>query len=193
VKTGFTDAAGYMLVVHHVDDATGGELIVVTFASTSEQTRARDATALLDWARPLRQRVLVVEGGTPLGTVPVQRSNERVNLFACEDLAASVRVGQRITQEVVVPRSVTPPIAEGDEIGELRVRAGAPVAQDGDGLSDDGVELDEAAVPVCAGSDVAKLGGWDRFVDRARDWRGAWQAGIDEVEGTWSSLRERAA
>lgn len=198
VKTGFTDAAGYMLVVHHVDDATGGELIVVTFASTSEKTRAGDATALLEWARPLRQRLLVVEGGTPLGSVPVQRSDEHVDLFACDDLFASVRVGQRIAQEVVVPRSVAAPVTEGDEIGELRIRAGTPPTADAEAVDDgadddDRVLLDEAAVPICAGNDAAKLGGWDRFVDRARDWRSAWEAGVDEVEDTWSSLTGRAA
>jgi serine-type D-Ala-D-Ala carboxypeptidase (penicillin-binding protein 5/6) len=191
-KTGFTDAAGYMLVVHHEDDATGGELVVVTFASTSEQTRAADARALLDWARPLRQRLLLVEGGTPLGSVPVQRSTEHVDVFACDDLYASVRVGQRVVHEVVLPRSVAAPIAQGDELGELRVRSGSTTSIQGD-QDPDRIELGTASVPICAAEDVAQLRGWDRFADRARDWRGAWRSGVDEVRSMWSTLRENAA
>ena len=205
VKTGFTDAAGYMLVVHHEDDATGGALLVVTVASKDEAARAADSRALLDWARPLRQRLLIVEGGTALGTIPVQRSDEHVDVFACDDLVASARVGQRLVQEVVVPRSIAPPVQAGDELGELRVRAasggngggsGATDADDTDSADDDsGADappstVGTTTVPVCAGSDVANMGTWDRIVDRARDWRSAWKLGADEVEDAWSSLTE---
>jgi D-alanyl-D-alanine carboxypeptidase (penicillin-binding protein 5/6) len=193
VKTGFTDAAGYTYVVHHVDDETGGELLVVTFASDSEAARAADARKLLDWARPLRQQLLLVEGGTPLGTIPVQRSDDRLELFACDDLRASVRVGQRLTQEVVVPRSIAPPVAEGDEVGTLRVRTGPPEPAGDDGGEQDAegapIDLDLVEVPVCAGNDVEKLEGWDRFVDRASDVGSAWRSGVDEVESAWSGLR----
>ncbi len=196
VKTGFTDAAGYMLVVHQSDEKTGGTLIVVTVASKDEDARAADSRALLDWARPLRQRLLVVEGGEPLGTIPVQRSDEHVAIFACDNLTASVRVGQRLVQEVVVPRSIAPPVQAGDEIGELRVRAsGMGAAGDGDGDPSEAAAavpstVGTTVVPVCAGSDIAKLGTWDRIVDRARDWRSAWKLGADEVEDAWSSITE---
>lgn len=184
VKTGFTDAAGYMLVVHHVDETTGGKLLVATFGSNAEKTRARDSRALLDWARPLRQQLLAVEGGTPLGSVPVQRSNDHVDVFACDDLTVSGRVGQRLVQTVALPRSVAPPILEGDEIGTLRISAG-------DGDDDDPSQ--STSVPICAGDTIAERSRWERTIDYARDWRGAWKLGIDEVEDTWSSLRKQAS
>lgn len=202
-KTGFTDAAGYMLVVHHEDAKSGGRLIVVTFASDDEAARSRDAAALLDWARPLRQQVLSVEGGTPLGSVPVQRSEAHVEVFACDDLYVTARVGQRIEHEVVLPRSVAAPIAEGDELGELRARAGARAPDDaadtvdGDAAGRAGAGASAAgrteSVPICAGSAVRERSRVDRVADYARDWRGAWRNGVDEVEDVWSSLREQVA
>ncbi len=214
VKTGFTDAAGYMLVVHHVDAETDGELLVATFASSSEATRISDARALLDWARPLRQDLLVVEGGTALGSIPVQRSDERVDVFACDDLYLNARVGQRLMQEVVVPRSVAAPIAEGDELGELRVRAAMPgeadaATDDGDAAADDGgAAVDDAdatsgdadsgdaplpaTVAICAGERVRARSQRERFLDYATDYRAAWRQGVDEVEDSWSSLTEQA-
>ncbi len=186
VKTGFTDAAGYMLLTHHVDGKTNGELLVATFASTSEKTRVSDARALLDWARPLRQDLRVVEGGVALGSIPVQRGDERVEIFACDDLVASARVGQRLVQEVVVPRSIAPPITEGDEIGELRIRVGTADASDGEAPI-------PATVPICAGNSVRARTRSDRILDYASDYRLAWSRGVDEVEDAWSSLTEQAS
>jgi D-alanyl-D-alanine carboxypeptidase (penicillin-binding protein 5/6) len=186
VKTGFTDAAGYMLLTHHVDTATDGDLLVATFASSTEKTRISDARALLDWARPLRQRIRVIEGGTALGSIPVQRSDARIDVFACDDLVMSARVGQRLVQEVVVPRSIAAPVSEGDEIGELRIRVGTPAEQDD--------ELDPpASIPVCAGNSARARTRTDRILDYATDYRLAWRSGVDEVEDAWSSLTEQAS
>ena len=190
VKTGFTDAAGYMLLTHHLDAKTGGDLLVATFASTSEKTRISDARALLDWARPLRQELRVVEGGVALGSIPVQRSDARVDLFACDDLVTSARVGQRLVQEIVIPRSLAAPISEGDEVGELRIRVGAaPTGGDDDA----GTVADPASVPICAGESVRATTRSDRILDYASDYRLAWRRGVDEVEDTWSSLTEQAS
>lgn len=188
VKTGFTDAAGYMLVVHQLDAATGGDLLVATFASTTEKTRVRDARALLDWARSLRTEVRAVEGGTPLGSIPVRDGPGRVDVFACDDLLVTARVGQHLVQEVVVPRSLPAPVREGDEVGELRMRVGSqePVS------SDEAAPADApASVPVCAADDVRKLGTLDRIAEHARGYREAWEAGVDEVDDAWNSLRRR--
>jgi D-alanyl-D-alanine carboxypeptidase (penicillin-binding protein 5/6) len=184
VKTGFTDAAGYMLIVHHVDPKTGGRLFVVTFASTSEATRASDARALLDWARPLYSQVRVLEGGMPLGTVPVQGSDEQLQVFACEDLVATARVGQRLTPEIIVPRSVAPPIKEAQEVGTVRVRLGA---------ADDPDAPAPATTPLCAARAIAERSVFERAADHAREYRRAWKAGIEGVTDAWSTVLERAA
>lgn len=174
VKTGFTDAAGYMLVAHHEDPETGGQLLVVTAGSSSEATRASDATALLDWARPLRQDVLLVEGGAELGSIPVLRSSRRVDVFACDDLVVSARVGQRVEQRVTVPRLLDAPVREGDEIGTL----GARVAGQ-----------DVASVPICSG-DTIRAGGWTGRVRMyAGEYRSAWRAGLEEVEDAWHQVK----
>ncbi|MCW2955378.1 MAG: Serine-type D-Ala-D-Ala carboxypeptidase [Thermoleophilia bacterium] len=174
VKTGFTDAAGYMFIAHHVDPETKAQLLVVTASSTSEATRASDAAALLDWARPLRSDLLLVEGGEQLGSIPVLHTNRRVQVFACDDLVATVRVGQRIEQEIVVPEALKPPISRGDEVGTLRVVAGA---------------ADVLSVPICSDTSIALDGLRDRLQLYAGDYEAAWDAGIDEVRDTWRSVR----
>jgi D-alanyl-D-alanine carboxypeptidase len=180
MKTGFTDAAGYMLVVHHIDEKTGGNLFVLTFASSSEATRVSDSKALLDWARSLRVPVRLVEAGTPFGSIPVQRSDEHVQVFACDDLEVNARVGQEVTQEVVLPRSIEAPVQLGDEVGELRANLGS--------APDDGSESFPESVPLCSGSTISKRTRAERLMDYAGDYRTAWRRGIDEVEDTWSSL-----
>lgn len=180
VKTGFTDAAGYMLVVHHVDEKTDGELIVVTFASTSEDTRVSDARRLLDWARTLRVQLRLVEGGTPYGSIPVQRSDDRIAVFACDDLVATARVGQKVTEQVVVPLSIAAPVEVGDEVGELRARIGAKVEDEGGVVPH--------SVPLCSGDAVRQRTQVERVVDYAKDYRTAWRRGWEEVEDGWSSL-----
>lgn len=174
VKTGFTDQAGYMLVVHQVDEATEGRLIVVTASSTSEATRASDARALLDWARPLRSNVLVAESGEQVAKVPVLHDRgSQVRVFVCDDLEISARVGQRVKTSIVLPEMVKPPISAGDEIGELRTSvAGA----------------DAGTVPLCSATTIADDGWRGRVRTAARNYDTAWDAGIDEVERTWAKL-----
>jgi D-alanyl-D-alanine carboxypeptidase len=174
-----------MLVTHHLDEDTGGNLTVVTFASSSEATRVSDARKLLDWARALRVELRVVEGGTPYGSIPVQRSDERVEVFACDDLVVSARIGQKVAQSVVLPRSIAAPVKTGDEVGELRARIGTPDPE-GEGLI-------PQTVPLCSGTDVKQRTQLERVVDYAEDYRSAWGRGWDEVEDGWSSLTGAAA
>ncbi len=183
MKTGFTDAAGYMLSIHQVDDDTDGQLIVVTFASTSEATRVSDSKALLDWARPLRQNLVVVEGGEPLGTIPIQRSDDHLAVFACDDATVSVRVGERLVQELVVPKSVAGPIKAGDEIGSLRIHAAGDDAPST--VADDRTDV---TTPICAADAVPQRTRWDELADRAADARSAWRMGTDEVRDLWNDL-----
>ena len=176
IKTGFTDAAGYMLLIHEVDPTTQGELIVATFSSSSEKTRVSDSRALLDWARPFRTRVTLVEGGEALGTIPVTGSGRTVEVFACDDVTASVRAGQRVRERIVVPRALTAPVHEGDEIGQFIVRVGS---------------VDSKPTPVCSATSIPVESRLDRLQRHARDYRGAWRSGVDEIEGAWSSTKEQ--
>lgn len=183
VKTGFTLAAGYMLVIHHIDADTGGDLIVTTFASDSEQARVRDATALLDWARPLQQKVRILEAGTPLGSVAVHGSNHRAKIFVCDDLFAQVRVAQRPVQEIQMPRSIHPPIAKGDEVGTISVIT-TPQEKAEPGL----IDMDRLEVPICSGTNVSKLSRWETLALQVKDIDGAWRVGTRELQGTWRKI-----
>lgn len=173
VKTGFTDAAGYMLITHHVDAETQGRLIVVSAQSSSEATRITDGRALLDWGRSLRHEVLVAEGGDEIGSVPILHSGERVEVFVCDDLNLTGRIGQGVRTDVVLPRMVEGPISPGDEIGELRAKL--PGA-------------DTVSVPLCSSTRVRKntLGG--RLRTALEEYDTAWDAGTEEVTDAWRKL-----
>ncbi|MBC7460585.1 MAG: D-alanyl-D-alanine carboxypeptidase [Thermoleophilia bacterium] len=167
VKTGFTDQAGYMLISHDVDAETNGSWFVVTANSSTEKTRASDNAALLDWIRPFRVEALVAEGGEPIASVPVLHSPQRVQVFVCDDLNASVRVGQRLKREVVLPGAVKPPISAGDELGELRVQVG---------------DADARSAQLCSATNV-KVKGWrDYLRSGASDADDAWRLGVEEVQ-----------
>lgn len=170
VKTGFTDQAGYMLISHQKDVDTGGAWFVVTANSSSEATRASDNAALLDWIRPFRTTVLLVEGGAEVATVPVLHSSRRVHVFACDDLDVGVRVGQRLTRQLILPEAVKPPIAAGDEIGALRVKVGT---------------ADAVETKLCSSTTIHASGWRARAALLGGEVGEAWRLGTDEVDRTY--------
>jgi D-alanyl-D-alanine carboxypeptidase (penicillin-binding protein 5/6) len=131
VKTGFTNHAGYCLLTHWTDPAHGAtdSLYVVVLGEKTAMGRFTDTRALLDWARPLRQRLQIDEAGAPVVTVPVAGggSVRRLTLYLSDDLAPSLRVGQRLSERVTVPDVLNPPLHAGDEVGSLQVLADGKV------------------------------------------------------------------
>lgn len=165
VKTGFTEQAGYMFMVHAAD-ATGNDLVIVTADSPTAAARRTDAAALLGWATPLRQRIQVVEGGEELGVVPVNGTGRDVTIFACDPLVVSARIGDAIGERTVLAEALEPPVPAGEEVGRVTAT----------------IEGEEAgAVPACTASAVAEPSRTDRVKRATRDWRGTWQAGLDGI------------
>lgn len=171
VKTGFTDAAGYMLITHHLDAETNGELIIVTAQSSSEDARIKDVTALLDWALPQRTEVLLAEGGEKVGELPVDGVRKKIEVFVCDDVSSFVRPGQIVESKVVLPSYVIPPISAGTEVGELRIRvAGA----------------EEIKAPLCSVTAVKKPTWRERSVHAIHEYENAMRAGTSGVKKAWS-------
>lgn len=104
-----------------------GELWVVVLGEREDPARFQDTIKLLDWARPLRQKLRFAASGDRIVSVPVQSQGTLVPLYLSDDVAAEVRVGTHVTEKIVVPGVLQPPLRAGDEIGRYELRAGGKV------------------------------------------------------------------
>ncbi|MBF9060359.1 D-alanyl-D-alanine carboxypeptidase [Rhodobacterales bacterium HKCCSP123] len=157
LKTGHTQEAGYGLV----GSATqGGRRI--TFVITglpSAEARAREAERITSWA--LRQFVErdVVEAGTEMARAPVFMGGAAdVGLAPATDLTLLLpAVGEPVlSAEVTYTSPVLAPVAEGDELGTLRVVMG------------EGEATVEHVIPLLATEAVAQGGIMTRLGTAAR-------------------------
>ena len=128
VKTGHTAGAGYALVVHGRRADLGVELYGAFVGAPSEAARASDAERVLDWAFAQFARPVLVRDGQVFGRSRVRdRPGVTVALRARGTLAAPVRLGETITEEIVARPEVIAPIRRGAVLGTVTVRAGGRV------------------------------------------------------------------
>jgi D-alanyl-D-alanine carboxypeptidase (penicillin-binding protein 5/6) len=154
VKTGMTDDAGYTIVAHATRPRIETELYLAMIGSPGEQERAADASALLDWGFAQYSRPVLVAPGDELGEAEViERPGTEVGYAPAAALPATIRIGEPLTQTLVVPSRVAAPLEEGEEIGEVIYRQ-------------DGREV--GRVPLVSTEAVDSPGIWDRV-------RGAWE------------------
>lgn len=139
VKTGWTDDAGYCIVL--AAKRKGIELIGTVMGAASEGDRASQAKKLFDWGFRHYKRVEVATAGEALGRVPVSDYMERtVGARTAEatsvpvfDLAGAVR------RRVELSPDIPAPVKEGDRVGTLTIYQGKSML---------------AQVPLVADSDV---------------------------------------
>ena len=152
VKTGHTQAAGYVLIGSGRRD--GITLISAVLGSPSESARESDTRRLMAWAFTLYRRVRAVAPGEVLARAPI-----RYRRGAVLDLVAGanarrfvVRRGQALRRcGLETPSEVEGPIRRGQALGKLRVcRGGKHIA----------------TLPVVASDDVPKAGA----AVRTKDW-----------------------
>lgn len=127
VKTGWTDDAGYCVVV--AAKRNGIELVGTVMGTASDPDRARQAKKLLDWGFTHYRPTAVATAGESVGLVPVSDYLERM-------------VGASVAQETTVPvfdlagpvqrrvellPDVPAPVRAGDRIGTLTVYQGKSI------------------------------------------------------------------
>lgn len=145
VKTGHTQAAGYVLVA---SGRRGGvELISVVLGTGSEDERDSESERLLRWGFAQYRREEAVEAGEALARAEVRYRDEPLTLVAGEPVQVTMRRGQEIVTDVDAPAQVEGPIAEGELLGAARVLV--------DGTERARVTL-RAAAPVQAPSIVTR-------------------------------------
>jgi serine-type D-Ala-D-Ala carboxypeptidase (penicillin-binding protein 5/6) len=177
MKTGHTDKAGSCLVTHFADQ-DGRELYVVTLGAPDEAQRFLDTRALLDWAVPLRQKLTLAKAGDAIGHAPVADSEDSVELFVSDDISVTARVGQTISDEVVIESPVQPPLQAGDEVGTMHVLLDGERA---------------GSSPIYVDRKLSEPDDLERYREALKDWRGALREGWEEVEDASTELRGAAS
>jgi serine-type D-Ala-D-Ala carboxypeptidase (penicillin-binding protein 5/6) len=123
VKTGHTNAAGYVLVASGTRH--GATFVASVLGDPSEAARDADALALLKWAfASWRVAVPVVRGAVYARPAVAHRPGERVDVVAARSLRELLRRDARVRLVVDVPRELAGPLPRGAVVGSVAVRAG---------------------------------------------------------------------
>jgi serine-type D-Ala-D-Ala carboxypeptidase (penicillin-binding protein 5/6) len=119
VKTGHTSGAGWSQVA-----AARGPGFVVYATLLGEATRERrneDLAQLLAWGISRFRRMPIVTGGQTYASVALPYGKGRLPLVASKDQVRVVRLGKKLVEEVVAPRTLTLPVRKGASLGRVRV------------------------------------------------------------------------
>lgn len=144
LKTGHTDENGYGLMASAVQN--GRRLIMVINGLPSSEARAEEASRLMGWGFAGTDIYPLLKANAVIDTAAVWMGTaETVPLVLHEDLTMAMpredREGLKV--EVVLNEPVAAPIAEGQEVGKLRVTVAGTEPKD---------------YPLYAQSAVTKLG-----------------------------------
>ncbi|MBC7958073.1 MAG: D-alanyl-D-alanine carboxypeptidase [Cytophagales bacterium] len=144
MKTGFTEAAGYCMVVSAQRDfpnlaatgAGGGKrrLLSVVLGAASMDARANESQKLLNWGFLAFDTVRLFEADKAVATVPVWKGklNEaRLGSSAAVFVSVPKGDGARLQTQIERTDPLVAPLAQGQRVGTLKVStpAGAVVAE----------------------------------------------------------------
>jgi len=161
LKTGHTDAAGYCLVATARREVAGvgqRRLLSVMLGTASENARATETQKLLNWGYTAFDAVKLFDAGQAVQTPHVWKGAESsVKLGRAEPIVVAVPAGSggKISTQVLRPDPLVAPLAQGQEIGSLKVVLGDQTLRE---------------VPLVALEGVAQAGIFGRTWDAIRLW-----------------------
>ncbi len=122
IKTGHTSAAGYCLMA----SAQRGDqrLITVVMGDSSENQRAVDSQALLNWGFRFFETHRLYEAGKVLATPKVWKgADDVVKVGVAQPLLVSTPRGKydRLKATMELPKALVAPIAQGQKLGTVKV------------------------------------------------------------------------
>ena len=122
IKTGHTSSAGYCLMA----SAKRGDqrLITVVMGDSSENQRAVDSQALLNWGFRFYETHRLYEAGKPLASPKVWKGDgDVVPVGVAQPLLVSTPRGKydRLKATMELPTSLVAPIAKGQKLGTVKV------------------------------------------------------------------------
>ncbi len=156
IKTGHTSAAGYCLMA----SAKRGDqrLVAVVMGDTSENQRAVDAQALLNWGFRFYESHKLYEAGKPVATQKIWKGQaDEIRLGVAKPLLVSTPRGKyaQLKPTMDVPRTLVAPIKKGQKIGTVKIALGKDVI---------------ASAPLVALDDVEEAGFFGRLWDAFWMW-----------------------
>lgn len=126
VKTGHTNAAGYILVASGT--RRGLTFVTAVLGAPNESARNADALALLRWAFASFRVATPVAGGAVYARPRVQhRPDDRIDVVAAESVRRLIDRGARVRVAVRVPDELAGPLPKGARVGTLTVRVSGRV------------------------------------------------------------------
>ncbi|MGH8282972.1 MAG: D-alanyl-D-alanine carboxypeptidase family protein [Gammaproteobacteria bacterium] len=156
LKTGFTDKAGYCMVVSALRN--GMRLIAVVMGTPSEKARAIDDEALLNYGYNFYETRKLYAAGTAITQLKAWKgADSRVPVGVTHDLYVTIPKGsyKQLTATLQTPAGLIAPIAAGAAAGSVNV------SYDGKALID---------APLCTLQAVPKGNIFKRMLDSVRLW-----------------------
>ena len=150
-KTGHTESAGFCLVASAERD--GMRLISVVLGTASDEARAEQSQALLNYGFRFFETRLLRKGGDVLVEPRVWKGvNKTVKLGLASDFYVTAPRGQfdKLSLAVDMPPQIDAPIAKGQSVATVRAKLGDDIV---------------AEVPAVALADVPQGGIFRRMVD----------------------------
>jgi len=123
VKTGYTNDAGYCLVASAVRQ--GMRLISVVMGTDSDAARMRESQKLLSYGFRYFETQSLYEANVTLKEQPIYYAEaDSVSLGVTEDVTLTFPRGfyKDIKAELVVPKLLEAPLAQGESVGEIILR-----------------------------------------------------------------------
>jgi serine-type D-Ala-D-Ala carboxypeptidase (penicillin-binding protein 5/6) len=174
LKTGYTDAAGYCMIVTAKRDfpnlvqagapagsaaATGGRrLLSVVLGAASENARANESQKLINWGYTAFEAVKLFDANQAVVSPAVWKgSAPTLKLGRTEPVIVTVPAGSKadIKTEVARPDPLVAPFTKGQNVATLKVSAGGQLVTE---------------LPLVALEDVAQAGILGRAWDAIRLW-----------------------
>jgi len=150
LKTGYTRRAGSCLVATAERDSM--RLISVILGAPSEKVRERETARLLSWGFNNYARVPVARAGELLGKVTLNWGLEPEVRALTQDTVIAVLTPdqqKQLIHQLELPEERSAPVAEGEELGVLRISLGDSLL---------------AEVDVVAEKSVGRMGVWDKLM-----------------------------
>ncbi len=144
LKTGYTEAAGYCMVVTAKRDfpnlvqagavagsaaATGGRrLLSVVLGAASENARANESQKLLNWGYTAWEAVKLFDANQPVASPAVWKGvSPTLGLGSTKAIVVTVPAGNgpKVTTQIVRPDPLVAPFTKGQNVATLKVAVGA--------------------------------------------------------------------
>lgn len=130
VKTGYTDAAGYVQASSGVKN--GMRLIVVTLGSPSDESRAQDGKKLFNYAYRFFESHLLYKAGEEIGKAKVwYGDNSKLSVGINDNLHVTIPSGryEEMSATLHLDKELKAPISKGGKVGSLEIKLSNNIIQ----------------------------------------------------------------